>query len=128
VCVCVCVFPDVCVSGLKAARKLLHAGADPDRVAGCTGSSALHDAVVGGHPEVITLLLEHHAKQTVRDDRGMTPLHVCCLNNDVVAARILLAHKGARKVLLLLDKKGRTPRMVCSKGYMQQIIEREYFC
>lgn len=109
----------------QAARKLLKAGADPNRVAGSTGSTPLHDAVVGGHHDIVKLLLDHHANQTVCDESGMTPLHVCCVNNDVTGARVLLQHKDARKALAVKDKHNRTPRMSCSRSHLRDVIKRE---
>ena len=103
----------------------MKAGADPNRVAVATACTPLHDAVVGGHHDVLRLLLEYRAKQTLCDARGMTPLHVCCVNNDVEGARLLLQHKEARKALQITDRKGRTPRMACSKKHLQDVIERK---
>jgi ankyrin repeat protein len=104
----------------------LRAGADPNRVAASTGSTPLHDALVGGHHEIIKLLLEFRAKQTQCDDKGMTPLHVCCVNNDVMGARLLLQHKDARKALMIADRRDRTPRMACSRKHLQDVIERKW--
>jgi ankyrin repeat protein len=102
---------------------LLKAGANPNRVAACTGSTPLHDAVVGGHHDAMKLLLQFGANQTLCDEHGMSPLHLCCTNNDVVGARMLLQHKDAKSALGLLDRKGRTPRMACSKKYLKDVIE-----
>lgn len=110
---------------LQAARKLLKAGADPNRVAGATGTTPLHDAVVGGHHAVMQLLLQYHAKQTCVDDKGRTPLHLCCAHNDVAGARVLLQHKDARKALMVTDKQGRTPRKSCIRNHLQSVIERK---
>jgi len=115
-----------CLHGnIVAARKLLKAGANPNRVALSTGTTPLHDAVAGGHHDVLKLLLQFNADQTVRDEAGKTPLHVCCVNNDVAGARQLLLHKKAKMALGIVDRKGRSPRMSCTKKYLRDVIEGE---
>lgn len=106
-------------------RKLLKAGANPNRVAACSATTPLHDAVAGGHHDVMKLLLEFRANQTQCDEHGMTPLHLCCVNNDVTGARILLQHKDAKRALAIHDRQGRTPRMACSRKHLQEVVGRK---
>ena len=109
---------------MQAAKKLLKMGADPNRVAPSTLATPLHDAVMGGHHDVMALLYEYGAKQTYCDSHGMTPLHLCCVNNDVAGARFLLQQKDAKAVLSKCDRKGRTPLASCSRRHIKEIISR----
>ena len=61
---------------------------------GPKGRTALHYAAAAGFLEVMTVLLDHGADFTIRDDQGETPLHLARRNKKVAAAN-LLEKRGA---------------------------------
>ena len=42
-----------------------------------TGTTALHDSCKYGYPEIAKLLIKHGADVELKDERGLSPLHVC---------------------------------------------------
>nr|XP_054769582.1 ankyrin repeat domain-containing protein 27-like [Lytechinus pictus] len=50
----------------------------------------LHLACQCNHPKIVSKLLHHAAKCNIRDVRGNTPLHYCCLNGHMEPAEALL--------------------------------------
>jgi ankyrin repeat protein len=73
---------------------------------GENGDSPLHDAALGGNPEVITLLLDHGAAIDAPDgESGATPLMIAASLGRAGAVAILL-RRGANP--LLRDHAGHT--------------------
>ena len=63
---------------LERVRELLAGLADPNGHAStATGSTALHEALLAGHREVVDALLKAGARVSVADSYGNTPLHAC---------------------------------------------------
>eukprot|EP00602_Paraphysomonas_sp_CaronLab_P008502 CAMPEP_0185027260 /NCGR_PEP_ID=MMETSP1103-20130426/12068_1 /TAXON_ID=36769 /ORGANISM="Paraphysomonas bandaiensis, Strain Caron Lab Isolate" /LENGTH=503 /DNA_ID=CAMNT_0027561161 /DNA_START=336 /DNA_END=1847 /DNA_ORIENTATION=- len=108
---------------IKAVKRILDCGGDPNKVCGSTGCTPLHEAITSNSLDVISLLLDHGADQTITDDRGWTPLHLACAHNEVAAARILMKSPQIVDVLRKKDRLGRTPNHVCSKQQMKGSIE-----
>ena len=62
----------------KAVQVLLRAGAKPDRALDpVTGWSALAVALIGGHNQVVSELVQARASASVVDRRGNTAIHAC---------------------------------------------------
>lgn len=63
---------------------------------GPKGRTALHYAAAAGFQKVITILLDHGADFTIRDEQGETPLDLARRNNRIAAVN-LLEKRGARE-------------------------------
>ena len=68
---------------LYAVRELIEKShADPNAHASTsTGSTALHEAMLAGHREVVQVLLAAGALVSPRDSHGNTPLHACAASS-----------------------------------------------
>lgn len=55
-----------------------------------SGKTALHYGVICGNPELVSLLLLHHANPLVEDKGGMTPLDYAELYEQSIIIEILL--------------------------------------
>jgi ankyrin repeat protein len=105
-------------------KKFLDYGADPNRICGSTYSTPLHDAVLGGHCEIIKLLLSHGALQVLVDENSWTPLHLACWKNDVLSIRCLIAdRKHACEAVRIKDRHGQTPNHLCQRRIVKDVIE-----
>ena len=82
------------MGNLHMASLLIGAGARVN-MAGLTGRTALHFAVIGTHLDMIGYLLEKGADLSTRDAEGTSPLDDAVWRGEINAAAILLAH-GAR--------------------------------
>ena len=69
-------------------------GADIHAKDESTGQTALHKASVGGHVDIIKLLLEHGVSINEVDNEGFTALHLACGAADEVAAATVLLTQG----------------------------------
>jgi len=56
-------------------KKLLADGADIEERGGPWKSSALQEAAVGSHEQVVSILLENGASVSAQDTNGTTPIH-----------------------------------------------------
>ena len=89
---------------LRAVRALIAAQADPNAHASTsTGSTALHEAMLAGHREVVQALLAAGALVSPRDSHGNTPLHACAASAmgddpELCAQLLALPHCDARAV------------------------------
>jgi hypothetical protein len=108
----------------QAVKKFLEYGADPNRICGSTYSTPLHDAVLGGHCEIIKLLLSKGALQVLVDENRWTPLHLACWKNDILSIRSLLVdRKHACEALRMKDRHGQTPNHLCKRRIGKDVIE-----
>ncbi|KAJ3614088.1 hypothetical protein NHX12_017665 [Muraenolepis orangiensis] len=56
-----------------------------------SGMAAIHEAVLSGNLECVTLLIKHGAELHHRDEEGWTPLHMACSDGFPEIARYLLS-------------------------------------
>ena len=81
------------------------------------GRSYLSQAVLGGHEEIVKMLLEHGADVSSQDNSGGSALHVAAFHGQTGCARLLLA-AGAN--VNALDAFGDTPlHESCSQGNLE---------
>lgn len=83
----------------------------------------LHEAIIGGHAEVVAFLIEKGANVLLRDNTDSLPIHIACANNHVSIVRMLLNSKYAKKSLLAKDGKGKTARQLCASKFLRTIVE-----
>ena len=89
---------------LRVVRALIADRADPNAHASTsTGSTALHEAMLAGHREVVQALLAAGALVSTRDSHGNTPLHACAASStsddpEQCAQLLALPHCDAREV------------------------------
>ncbi|KAB8214174.1 ankyrin repeat-containing domain protein [Aspergillus novoparasiticus] len=77
---------------LEAARVLLEAGANIERICTRNQMDALFNAVDRGNATVVSLLIEYGANLERRDNDGMTPLAYAAFFRRPEAAEVLLNH------------------------------------
>jgi ankyrin repeat protein len=85
-----------------------------------THSTALHEAVLGGHTRCASLLLSLGADASARDRSGNTPLHACAASagayGDVELTEALLEH-GEAGAVAAANRAGVTPlHLAASRG------------
>jgi ankyrin repeat protein len=99
---------------VPAVRRLLAAGADPERGEAESGKSPLHFAAAVGRTDLVTLLIEAGARPDTPDHWGSPPLVEAATNGHLEVVRALLQH-GARSGLqdALLS--------ACSKGGVEVV-------
>lgn len=61
---------------MTVVSELLKSGYKKIDVKNTTGQTALHIACTKGYKEITEMLIEHQANVEVRDEEGVTPLHV----------------------------------------------------
>lgn len=72
---------------------LLENGISIDMQVTVTQGTALHEAVLGNHPAIVNILLEHGANTTLQDKQGFTPLHHASWHGQLEIMDILLRDK-----------------------------------
>ncbi len=86
---------------IRETEILLNAGVNPNQIVSSSGGRLLHFAARYGYLEIVTILLEHGAKESInkKNNLGRTPLHetVITKNKDIDAnnkaiAALLLQH------------------------------------
>jgi hypothetical protein len=87
--------------------------------------TAMHAAAVGGHSDIISLLLEHDADVDTRDKEGATPLHWAPDGGKLDIGQCLL-HHGAD--INVRDEQGLTPLFDAARQerveFAQMLLER----
>ncbi|XP_026344650.1 protein phosphatase 1 regulatory subunit 16A isoform X1 [Ursus arctos] len=99
--------PELCM--LDDIRSRLQAGADIDAPQD-HGATLLHIAAANGFGEAATLLLEHRASLSARDQDGWEPLHAAAYWGQVHLVELLVAHGADLNGKSLMDE---TPLDVC---------------
>lgn len=115
--------------------------------------TALHEAVIGGHPEVAKYLLQMganqvmfishsfsppihsvhlhfrlspaHLHQLLRDETGYSPLHHACQLENISLARVLIEAESGKRALLLHNNSDQKPIELCTSHFMKIRIEGE---
>ena len=109
---------------LEAVRRLIENGASVNLKASIfPKDTALHEAVLGGHEDIVHLLLDKGAKQTVPDDAGNCAIHMAALYNNVRVARILLSSDGAAAVLARRNSKHKLALDLATSVLMRSALE-----
>ena len=81
----------------------------------------LHHAALIGNPQIIQLLLDHHAHVNATDQSGYTPLHLASSEGHLEAVRILLDNPGIN--LTIKNMHGETPLHYATLIGNPQIIQ-----
>ncbi|KAL9128495.1 MAG: hypothetical protein Q9217_002845 [Psora testacea] len=71
-------------------QELIYKGADIEAVNLVTGRTALSEAALQGHTEIVQLLIDHKCHLEIVDASGMTPLHYAALGDWVPVGKSLL--------------------------------------
>ena len=104
-------------------KYFVEAGASINSLEGVNGSTALHEAVAGGHVKIVEYLISKGANQLLRNNSGQVPLHIACLKGDVILIKTLCRGANAKKASLALDNTGHKPHEICTKHYAKAIYE-----
>ena len=88
---------------------------------GSTGQTALHKASVGGHVDIITLLLEQGVSINEVDNEGFTALHLACGAADEIAAATVLLSQG-HAFIDATDQQGMSPLMVATAAGYETVV------
>ena len=102
---------------------MLQYGADTNLRSKGNKYSALHEAVAGGHIEVVSVLINHGANQLLVDDTGCTPLHLACMLDSIIIAGLLMKGFPGKKALQTPNKKGLKPIDVCKSQFLSSKVE-----
>lgn len=86
-------------------------------------NTALHEAVIGGHREIVQYLLTNEANQLLKDETGCIPLHHACMLGDIIIARLLIRGKGGKKAMLAQNNQDLMPIDVCANNFVKSGIE-----
>lgn len=107
----------------QEAQSLMYQGADPNSRSSNNRNTALHEATLAGHADIVTCLIENGANQVLTNESGNTPLHVACQMGNIVIARILMKSSGGKRALQIQNKKGLRPIDLCSNRYLSGRVE-----
>lgn len=109
---------------LEAVDSLVSKGANVNlRSASSKFHTALHDAVLGGHKDVVNYLLKNNANQLLKDENGLIPLHRACILGDIAIARILMNDTNGKRALLMTNNTDQKAYELCSNTFMKIQIE-----
>lgn len=114
-----------CLHGnMEAVVQLVENGAGINiRNTGSKLHTPLHEAVIGGHPDVAKYLLDKGANQLVRDESGCCPLHLACRLGHVAILKILINSPGGKKALLCVNNNDEKPIDTCNSNFMKSRVE-----
>jgi len=107
----------------QAVKSLLLNGADPSLRSNGNKFSALHEAVAGGHADIVKLLIEHEVNQLLLDEGGNTALHLACKMNNITIAGLLMKGYPGKKALQTSNKKGLKPIDLCESNLLITKVE-----
>ncbi|GAA6229902.1 ankyrin repeat and SOCS box protein 16-like [Lates japonicus] len=100
-------------------EELLFRGAEVNDDPG--GSTALHDACVGGHDVCVRLLLSHGADPELLAADGSAPLHLCTSAQSFQCAELLL--DGGAEVNVRMRESRLTPLHVAARRGLEEHVE-----
>ena len=118
----------LCQTGNLRRIKAIVRGVDPQILSeklanrkGVFGYTPLHEAVVGGKPEVLRFLLDRAGNASVnsRSNNGYSPLHLAASSGHEECIRALLEH-GAD--ISCTDEFGKTPKQTAELGARKGIV------
>lgn len=110
--------------GLKGVSQLLAAGADINaRNKEAKYHTALHEAVIGCHKDIVKFLLSNGANQLIRDEHGFSPLHHACKLGHMSIARILIEGPAGKRALLLQDNNDQRPLDIAANNFIKSRVE-----
>eukprot|EP01038_Epipyxis_sp_PR26KG_P013141 gene13141-17609_t len=108
----------------QVVESLIRHGANVNaRSANARYYAPLHEAVIGGHIEIVKLLLSKGASQLVKDEGGNNPLHHTCMLGNIAIARLLMNSEHAKKSLLSLNNYDQKPMDVCLNNFTRGQVE-----
>lgn len=82
----------------------------------------LHEAVVGGYPSIVSLLLEHNEHPNSSIYNGLTPLHFISLSYPILGSKIAEQLLDAGASIGMEDSHGRTPlHLAAQRGHAEFI-------
>lgn len=85
-------------------------------------NTALHEAIYGYHPKILSLLLDMNADQTIPDCKGNTPLHIACSLGYADIVRLLLGNSKVNTAIVMKNEDLLTPLEMCATGYVKHLI------
>jgi len=91
--------PLICASAggnIKLVKHLLTYGADIDQKHGRDGSTALIQACLCNHPQIVRVLLEYNSNANLADKDGTTALAAAVSKNAYEMVQLLIEKGGAR--------------------------------
>eukprot|EP01036_Dinobryon_divergens_P023080 gene23080-31397_t len=86
-------------------------------------NTALHEAVIGGHSEIVTYLLKNGASQVLKDENGLIPLQLACSLGNVSIVKLLIGADKAKKALLMVNNKDQKALDLCKSDYLKAKVE-----
>lgn len=108
----------------EAVQTLVSTGANINhRCKGDKYLTPLHEAVIGGHVNIVRYLLSQGASQVVTDEVGRCPLHYSCQLGHVTISRLLMESPGGRRALLLEDRFSSKPIDMCATNFLKSQVE-----
>lgn len=113
----------VCRKGYLDQVHLLLRGGSNDEILRDTerhGRTAAHQAALNGGPGVLRALLEGGADFSVRDHKGLSPLHLSVRSGHCEAAELLLANGSDPS---LVDNEGCTPAWIAANSNQCDMLE-----
>lgn len=99
---------------------LLANGADVNQQRPRDDATALHAAVAAGGPQSARLLLEHHAKVNIPDDKGDAPLAIAACIGSMELAELLIAFGAAVDAA---NRDGATALCAAANGGHSEVVD-----
>jgi ankyrin repeat protein len=117
---------EACENGETAAvpgllERLFETGVSIDTMGG-EGDTALHNACLYGHTEIVKLLLNKGASAGILDENGGTPLHDAAAGGFVEICESLLAVHAEQGLQNVQDEDGDSPLHNAARGNHGQIV------
>ena len=94
-----------------------------DNRVGKLGMTALHKAVLGGHKDIVQLLLSKGASTEVMDSFGNTPLHLATCFGHTTLVELLLTEGASIEARIAMDLCNNTPLNIASREGHTRVVE-----